>query len=179
VEDVRADPRFGQLRDYLDTHQIVSLLECPVWCGGELAGVVSLEQVGAPRRWSLSDEFFAASLAQAASAALEARARTQAQACSQRLAFLGFARLVAEKRRSILVSDVTGERERGRENRGGAQPFCFACACLGAIEGVSLTARSNDGATRVASNQRPTTGPHAACGGPRHLAQFYPAHAPA
>jgi signal transduction histidine kinase len=59
-----------------------------VWCAGRLAGSLSVEQVGSTRRWSASDAFFAVAVAQSASAAIEARARTQAQEYSQRIAFL-------------------------------------------------------------------------------------------
>jgi signal transduction histidine kinase len=91
IDDVRADRRLDSVRDYLDAHRIGSQLDCAVWCDGELAGVLSLEHVGAPRPWTLYQECFAVTAAQTASAALEARARTQAQRYSRRMAFLELA----------------------------------------------------------------------------------------
>jgi signal transduction histidine kinase len=88
VEDVRGDARLRGARAYLDARQVTSLLDCPVWCGGELAGVLSAEQLGAPRCWSLSCQSFAVSVAPTVSAALEARARSRAQEHSKRMTFL-------------------------------------------------------------------------------------------
>ena len=88
TQDVRAEPRLRDVRVYLDKQQISSMLACPVWCSGKLAGILSVEHVGEARRWSLSDERFAACVAQTAGTALEVRARAEAQQDSLRMAFL-------------------------------------------------------------------------------------------
>jgi signal transduction histidine kinase len=88
IEDVRANPQLRGARGYLDERGIASLLACPVWCAGRLTGILILEHVGPLRRWSSSDQRFAASVAQAAGAALDARACIEAQASSVRAAFL-------------------------------------------------------------------------------------------
>jgi len=88
IEDVRSDPRVRSLRGYLDEREISSVLDFPVWTRGRVAGLLCLEHVGPPRRWSSSDERFAAAVAQTAGAALEARARVEAQESALRTAFL-------------------------------------------------------------------------------------------
>jgi signal transduction histidine kinase len=89
VEDVRTDPRMNdpglkRLRDYLSARHVSALLGFPILPGGKLAGLICLEHVGPPRRWSASDERFAAAVAQTATAALEARERREAQEGARR-----------------------------------------------------------------------------------------------
>jgi signal transduction histidine kinase len=86
--DCRSDPRVRSLRGYLDARNISSLLAFPVCAREKVEGVLCLEHVGPPRRWSASDEGFAAAVAQTASAALEAHARAKAQEGAVRAAFL-------------------------------------------------------------------------------------------
>ncbi len=88
IEDVSADRRLDPVRPYLDAHGITSELDCPVWCEGKVAGILSLEHVGGPRRWTVYDEYLAVTVAQSVSAALEVRARTRVQQCSRRMIFL-------------------------------------------------------------------------------------------
>ncbi len=88
VEDCRNDSRVRSLRDYLDARGISSLLDFPIRARGELVGVLCLEHVGPPRRWSPSDEHFAAAAAQTATAAVEARALTEALEAVHRATFL-------------------------------------------------------------------------------------------
>jgi signal transduction histidine kinase len=93
-EDVRTEPLLRGARAYIDERQICSSLGCPLWCSGKLTGVLSVEQMGVTRRWSESDVRFAALVAQAASAALEVRAHTEAQQYSLRMSFLAEVALI-------------------------------------------------------------------------------------
>jgi signal transduction histidine kinase len=88
IPNVREDRRLDPVRAYLDAHAIASELDCPVWLGGQLSGILSVEHTGAPRQWTLYDEYLAATMAQTVSASLEARARTTAQQSLRRMAFL-------------------------------------------------------------------------------------------
>jgi signal transduction histidine kinase len=89
VPDVRNDPRVQSLRDYFATRGVSSLLCFPIRAQQKLAGLICLEHVGPPRRWSASDERFAEAVAETATATLEARARTEAQeGARRRSAFL-------------------------------------------------------------------------------------------
>jgi signal transduction histidine kinase len=88
IEDVRSDPQVCSMRPYFEEREISSVLDFPVWSRGRIAGLLSLGQVGPARHWSTSDERFAAAVAQTASAALEARARAEAQESALRTAFL-------------------------------------------------------------------------------------------
>ncbi len=94
VEDVRAEPRLRRVLAYLDEQQITSILDCPVLSCGKLAGILSVQHVGSPRRWRRSDQRFAVSVAQTAGAAFEVRTRTEAQRASLRMTFLEQAALM-------------------------------------------------------------------------------------
>lgn len=88
VEDVGADPRTRGLREYWDARSVSSALDIPVWVDGRLSGVLCHEHVGARRRWTASDECFAAGVSHVIAYALAARAHTLAEAAAHRAAFL-------------------------------------------------------------------------------------------
>ncbi|APB34180.1 ATPase, histidine kinase-, DNA gyrase B-, and HSP90-like domain protein [Gloeomargarita lithophora Alchichica-D10] len=76
----QSDPRTRDLTAvYLQPGDIRSLLAVPVWAGGQLVGVLTLEQVGTVHHWSLEEEHFASALANLVSMALAFWERRQAQ----------------------------------------------------------------------------------------------------
>jgi PAS domain S-box-containing protein len=72
ASDALQDPRTRELEDVcLKPKGICSLLDSPIKIGGHVIGVVSHEQVGEPRIWTLEEQSFAASIADLASLAFE------------------------------------------------------------------------------------------------------------
>ena len=64
AHDALRDPRTRIFADaYLRPNSIVSMLDAPIWCGGEVRGVVCLEQVGVPRIWQATEVAFAGEVA--------------------------------------------------------------------------------------------------------------------
>lgn len=71
AEDARADVATRELTSiYLDPLAIGSLLDAPLYVGGEVVGVICHEQVRRVRRWSQEDVDFATSVADMACLAL-------------------------------------------------------------------------------------------------------------
>lgn len=63
AEDARHDPRTRELVEaYLEPLGIGAILDVPVCELGEIVGVLCLEHVGPPRRWSSAERLFVASL---------------------------------------------------------------------------------------------------------------------
>ncbi|WAS06708.1 PAS domain S-box protein [Gloeomargaritales cyanobacterium VI4D9] len=80
AHEAQRDPRTRDLTDiYLEPADIRSLLAVPVWAGGQLVGVLTLEQVGVVHHWSLEEEHFASALGNLVSMALAFWERWQAQ----------------------------------------------------------------------------------------------------
>ncbi len=78
--DARQDPRTRELADtYLARHDIVTLLDAPVYRAGKVAGVVCHEHVATPRQWTLAQQAFAASIGDLVSLAIEADRRLRAE----------------------------------------------------------------------------------------------------
>ncbi|MCX7670069.1 MAG: PAS domain S-box protein [Anaerolineae bacterium] len=78
--DVRADPRTNEIpAAYWDAHNIYSLMDAPVWLHDKVGGLISFEQVGAPRAWTLDDEQTVATMAALVSLCFEAAERVQAE----------------------------------------------------------------------------------------------------
>ncbi|GEM_PF-2322954 len=78
--DVRTDPRTREIpAAYWDAHDIYSLVDAPVWLHDRMGGLISFEQVGAPRTWSPEDERFCTTIATFVSLCFEAAERTQAE----------------------------------------------------------------------------------------------------
>lgn len=81
VEDAQQDPRTCEFRTtYLAPQGVTSLLDAPIWLGGEMVGVLCLEHEGTPRSWTVEEENFAGSLADFVSLAMETWNRQQAEA---------------------------------------------------------------------------------------------------
>ena len=85
ANDSRNDPRLQEfLRSYFIPHNIASNLDAPIRLGGKLVGVFTLEHQGVPRRWTLSEQNFAASIADFVALALESHQRNSTQAILSR-----------------------------------------------------------------------------------------------
>ena len=81
VQEASIDPRTEELANsYLKPLNIQSIMNTFVYLAGEKIGIISLEQVGTHRDWSLEDETFLRSTADLISLTLEARKRAAAQA---------------------------------------------------------------------------------------------------
>ncbi|MBW4552507.1 MAG: GAF domain-containing protein [Aphanocapsa sp. GSE-SYN-MK-11-07L] len=71
------------LRSYLTPLGITSMLDAPIWLGGQMVGVLCNEHIGSPREWTLEEQQFAASISDLLSLAMEARDRQQAREALQ------------------------------------------------------------------------------------------------
>ena len=81
AHDVATDPRTSELMEpYLQALQIASLLDVPIFFGGQLAGVVCHERIGTVREWSAEETQFATSIGNLVTLAYEARQRQEAEA---------------------------------------------------------------------------------------------------
>ncbi len=69
----------GLVASYLNPLAITSLLDVPVWVGGEVVGVICHEHVGPAREWSAEEIDFASSLAAMVSLALEESNRARSE----------------------------------------------------------------------------------------------------
>jgi PAS domain S-box-containing protein len=85
AEDARSDPRTREFTaTYLEPLGIAAMLDAPVQVAGKLAGVLCLEHIGSPRRWTPGERslavaagsLLALALAQSALARSESRLRT-------------------------------------------------------------------------------------------------------
>lgn len=77
--DALNDPRTRELGHYLEPRGITTLLDAPLYQGGEVAGVVCHEHVGPPRQWSADEQAFAGSVGDLVSLAIEADRRIRAE----------------------------------------------------------------------------------------------------
>jgi two-component system cell cycle sensor histidine kinase/response regulator CckA len=76
--DVANDPRTAEfLYDYLRPNGVTATLDSPVRIAGDLVGVITHEQCGGTRHWSVEEENFAASMADLVALAVEASERQQ------------------------------------------------------------------------------------------------------
>lgn len=74
------DPRTQRLKNaYLDPLGITSMLDAPIFRGGEVVGVVCHEHIGQPRRWTQSECDFATSVADSIALKFENAARLDAE----------------------------------------------------------------------------------------------------
>lgn len=81
AQEANIDPRTQELANsYLKPLNIYSMMNTFIYLAGEKIGIISLEQVGSHRNWSLEDETFIRSTADLISLTLEARKRASAQA---------------------------------------------------------------------------------------------------
>ncbi len=77
--DALNDSRTRELGDYLEPRGITTLLDAPLYQGGELTGVVCHEHVGPPRQWTAEEQAFAGSVGDLVSLAIEADRRIRAE----------------------------------------------------------------------------------------------------
>jgi diguanylate cyclase (GGDEF)-like protein/PAS domain S-box-containing protein len=78
--DARLDPRTsGFTESYLDPYGVTSMLDAPIRRLGYMTGVICFEHVGSPRSWTAEDEYFASSIADLVTMAMDANERRQAQ----------------------------------------------------------------------------------------------------
>ncbi|MBD2519725.1 response regulator [Nostoc sp. FACHB-973] len=80
VNDTRNDPRVQEFwHEFLEPQNIVSLMDAPIWVGGEVVGMVFNEQVGIIREWELSEQNFAGSITDFVALTLEVCDRQRAE----------------------------------------------------------------------------------------------------
>ncbi|BAZ49302.1 multi-sensor signal transduction histidine kinase [Nostoc sp. NIES-4103] len=80
VTDTRNDPRVQEFwHERLEPQNIVSLMDTPIWVGGEVVGMVFHEQVGITRQWKLSEQNFAGSITDFVALTLEVCDRQRAE----------------------------------------------------------------------------------------------------
>ena len=80
AEDARTDPRTNELTDsYLIPLGIASVLDAGILIEGQLVGVVSLEHIGARRRWQSDEEAFAGTAASMVAQLFESVDRRRAE----------------------------------------------------------------------------------------------------
>jgi signal transduction histidine kinase len=79
--DAATDPRTHEFRDILIApYNIGAMLDAPIRAGGRLTGILCMEHVGEPRRWSLEDINFATTIAHLIALTMETRDRQKAEA---------------------------------------------------------------------------------------------------
>lgn len=79
-DDAQADLITGEFAEtYLKPMGITSVLDAPVWVGGQVVGVVCHEHVGPNRSWSPAEMDFATSIAAMISIAMEVESRRRAE----------------------------------------------------------------------------------------------------
>jgi PAS domain S-box-containing protein len=79
-DDAQADLITGEFAEtYLKPMGITSVLDAPVWVGGQVVGVVCHEHVGPNRCWSPAEMDFATSIAAMISIAMEVESRRRAE----------------------------------------------------------------------------------------------------
>jgi PAS domain S-box-containing protein len=69
----------GLAQNYLKPLDISSMLDAPVWVGGEVVGVLCHEHTGPPRNWSAEEIDFVSALASIVSLALEESSRAHSE----------------------------------------------------------------------------------------------------
>lgn len=78
--DAYKDPRTRDFSEnYLTPIGVKSMLDAPIWLGGQMVGTVCHEEVEPGRQWSLEEENFAGSIADLISLAIEAFERKKAE----------------------------------------------------------------------------------------------------
>ncbi|WP_434424706.1 ATP-binding protein [Nannocystis pusilla] len=88
IKDTRTDRRSRSLGTYLSMHGIQSMLNVPVFAGGELIGVLCHDCVRGRRSWSSRDCELALTISHILSSLLEVRARNRAEENERRATFL-------------------------------------------------------------------------------------------
>lgn len=84
ADDARNFPVTASLREpYLEPLSIASMLDAPIYRGGQPVGVVCHEHVGLPRRWNEVESAFAATVADTVARLYEEAARQHAESSLQ------------------------------------------------------------------------------------------------
>jgi PAS domain S-box-containing protein len=104
VHDVHSDPSTRELLEpYLNSFDVVSLLDVPIRLGGQTIGILSHEHVGTARHWSLEDQSFVRAIADIVSLTMEQLERSRAEkALSDNLA-----QLAKKSHYEAVISTVT------------------------------------------------------------------------
>ncbi|MFB2919542.1 MULTISPECIES: GAF domain-containing protein [Aerosakkonema] len=107
--DAYSDPRTRDFSErYLTPIGVKSMLDSPIWLGGQMVGIVCQEQVETCRHWALEEENFAGSIADLVSLAIEAyehqKAEEQLLAAVQRDRLL--AQIALRIRRSLNLDEI-------------------------------------------------------------------------
>ncbi len=97
INDATVDTVLPNLRETYGK-DLCSLLDAPIRMGGELVGVVCIEQFCVPRRWTIEEQNFASSLADFTALAMESAQRLQAM---EELA-------LSKRRTETLMSNLPG-----------------------------------------------------------------------
>lgn len=80
AHNAREDPRTREFRTaYLEPLGISSMLDAPVFVGGQPGGVLCIEHIGPPRRWTHSEQSFAVSVTNLVSLMLSHQAQEQSE----------------------------------------------------------------------------------------------------
>lgn len=86
TSDAAGDPRTAELADsYLIPMRIASLLDAPIWLGGEMIGVVCHEHIGEARVWRDEDVAFAGSMGDFVAMAMSQARYQHVEAARERL----------------------------------------------------------------------------------------------
>jgi PAS domain S-box-containing protein len=81
ADDARQDPRTREFTDsYLVPQGITSMLDAPIFLAGVLEGVLCVEHVGAPRRWTPAERAFAVAITHLVSVVLAQQAQSRSEA---------------------------------------------------------------------------------------------------
>ncbi|MFZ5444589.1 MAG: sensor histidine kinase [Myxococcota bacterium] len=86
TSDARTEPATRELRPYLETWGITSMLDAAIYRNGLVVGIVCHEHVGPPREWKRDERQFAATVADLASHFLEVNERVAAEQQAHALA---------------------------------------------------------------------------------------------
>lgn len=101
ADQARTDPRTSEFAEnYLKPFGIESMMDVPIRSRGKIVGVLCHEHIGPPRRWTMEDQEFAASVADFISLSVEASERRQAEHNLKLLA-----RVVESMAESVILTD--------------------------------------------------------------------------
>jgi PAS domain S-box-containing protein len=107
LSDAQNDHRTAEFLDgYLKPLDIRSMLDVPIWSNGGLIGVLCLEHVGNPRKWTVDEVSFAASLSSIVALLLETFRRRETE---QRLVLARDEAEAANRAKSEFLANMSHE----------------------------------------------------------------------